>query len=509
MVQFRQCLEYRCFHVENRRDRFKGRGAQSPQDGIYVIEHPIFESCQEFRFNFTDLVSDLRHMLPAFRSCTGIPVLTVGLLFLTLGVHAEDLIAVYKLARENDPKFRAAQSVYLAERERLPQARAGLMPTISARAERDRNNNQTVTDSFIIGRPSARFDYSSSEYSLRLSQPVYNAAVFSGVSQAKAEIRRAEAEYAAAGQDLILRVAQAYLEALLAQDSLEFSRTEKLAIQRQRDSAEARLKVGLATVTDVHDARARFEIAAAQETEAENALQDKYQALRELTGRSPGPLARIGAGIAHVAPEPADINQWVEKSLAQNYPLLARRAAAESAGEEIKRQRAGHYPTLDLVGTRTRDDADGSISGPGIRADSTVVGLQLNVPLFQGGLVSSRTEEAVHRYDATQQELEAARRAAERQARASYLGVVGGVARVTALTQAVVAGESALEAKTRGFAAGINSNLDVLDATRDLYRAKRDLSSARFDYLLSLLRLKQVAGTLGEDDVMQVNGWLQ
>jgi outer membrane protein len=416
---------------------------------------------------------------------------------------------VYHLARDNDPKFRAAQSVYLAEREKLPQARAGLMPTLSARAARDRNNYETITDSFIISRPSAQFEYSSSEYSLRLSQPVYNAVIFSEFSQAKAEVRRAEAEYAAAGQDLILRVAQAYLEILLAEDSLEYTRAEKTAIQRQLESAEARLKVGLATITDVHDARARFEIAASQETEAENALQDKREALRELTGRSAELLARVGGNMPLLTPEPADINQWIEKSLTQNFSLFAKRAAAESSSEEIKRQRAGHYPTLDLVGTRSRNDDDGSITGPGIRTDSTVVGLQLNVPLFQGGLVSSRTEEAAHRYGAAQQDFEATRRATERQARASYLGVTGGTAKVMALSQAIVASESALDAKTHGFAAGINANLDVLDATRDLYRTKRDLSSARYDYLLNILRLKQAAGTLGESDVVQINGWLQ
>lgn len=416
---------------------------------------------------------------------------------------------MYNLARANDPKFSAAQSVYRAEREKLPQARAGLMPTLNARAERNRNNHETVTDSFIISRPSAQFGYSSTEYSLRLSQPVYNAAAFSGFSQAKAEVRRAEAEYAAASQDLILRVAKAYFEMLLAEDNLEFTRAEKASIRRQLESAEARLKVGLAAITDVHDAKARFEVAVSQETEAENVLQDRREALRELTGRSPASLARVNNTMPLIAPEPSDINQWAEKSLAQNFSLLARRAAAESSNEEIKRQRAGHYPTLDLVGTRTRNDADGSISGPGIRADSTVVGLQLNVPLFQGGIVSSRTEEAVHRRDAVQQEFEAVRRATEREARVSYLGVVGGAAKITALSQAVMAGESALEAKTEGFAAGINTNIDVLNASRDLYRAMRDLSSARYDYLLNTLRLKQAAGILSESDVTQVSSWLQ
>ena len=448
-------------------------------------------------------------MLLTLRLPLCISALAAGLLFLAPVARAEDLLTVYSLAHESDPKFRAAQSVYLAEREKLPQARAGLMPTLTARASRDRNKNETVTDSFIIGRPSAGFEYSSSEYMLSLSQPVYNAAIFSGFSQAKAEVRRAEAEYAVAAQDLILRVAQVYLEMLLAQDSLEFTRAEKTSIRRQWESAEARLKVGLATITDVHDARARYETAAAQEIEAENGLQDKREALRELTGRLPESPARIGVNMPLITPEPADINQWVEKSLAQNYSLLAKREAADGAREEIKRQRAGHYPTLDLVGTRTRNDADGSVTGPGIRADNTVVGLQLNVPLFQGGLIGSRTEEAAHRYDATQQEFEATRRATERTARAAYLGVAGGMAKVTALTQAVVAGESALNAKTEGFAAGVNTNIDVLDASRDLYRAKRDMSSARYDYLLNMLRLKQAAGTLGENDLAQINGWLQ
>jgi outer membrane protein len=382
------------------------------------------------------------------------------------------------------------------------------MPTLNARVARDRNKNETVTDSFIVGRPSARFEYSSTEYALSLSQPVYNAAVLSGLSQAKAAVRRAEAEYAAAAQDLIQRVAQAYLEMLLAWDNLEFTRAEKTSIRRQSESAEARLKVGLATITDVHDAKARLENAAAQEIEAENGLQDKREALRELTGRLPESSVRAGVIIPLITPEPVDINRWVETSLAQNYSLLAKRAAADGAREEIRRQRAGHYPTLDLVGTRTRNDADGSVTGPGIRADNTVVGLQLNVPLFQGGLVGSRTEEAAHRYDAAQQDFEFARRATERAARAAYLGVAGGAAKVTALAQAVVAGESALHAKNEGFAAGIHTNIDVLDANRDLYRAKRDLSSARYDYLLNLLRLKQAAGTLGENDLVEINGWL-
>lgn len=437
------------------------------------------------------------------------PALVAVLLLMPVRLPAEDLVAVYNLARANDPKFRAAESTYLAGREKLPQARATLMPTINARAERDRNDTETVTDAFIPGRPSGRFKYSSTDYSLNLSQPVYNGVVFAGLKQAKAEVRRAEAEYAAAGQELILRVAETYFGVLSAQDNVELAQAEKSAIRRQLETADARLKVGLATITDVHDARARYEVAAAEAIGAENQLQDKREALREVTGRAFEALTRVGPAMPLLTPEPADIGQWVDKSLTQNYALLARREGVESTREEVKRLQAGHYPTLDIVGTRSRNDADGSTTGTGIRSDNNVIGLQLNVPIFQGGLVSARTQEAAHRFDAAQQELEAARRATERTARAAYLGVESGAARVTALTQAVVASESALSAKTEGFSAGIGTNLDVLDASRDLYRAKRDLASARYDYLLNLLRLKQAAGTLGETDLAQINGWLQ
>ena len=448
-------------------------------------------------------------MILSQRLRKGLPVLVTAMMLLPAGVKADDLVSIYNLARQNDPKFRAAESNYLAGLQKLPQARATLLPTINARAARDRNDTETITDAFIPGRPSGRFEFSSSEYSLSLSQPVYNGVVFAGLRQAKAEVRRAEAEYAAASQDMMLRVAEAYFGMLAAQDNLDFSQAEKRVIRRQLEAAEGRLKVGLTTITDVHDARARFEIAAAQEIEADNQLQDKREALRELTSRASGTLSRVGTAMPLVTPEPADIDRWVEKSVAQNYSLLAKREAAESAREEVKRLQAGHYPTLDLVGARTRNDADGSVTGTGIRSDNTVLGLQLNVPLFQGGLVSARVTEAAHRFDAAQQDLELNRRQIERAARAAYLGVASGTAKVTALTQAVTASESALNAKTEGFAAGINTNLDVLDASRDLFRAKRDLAGARYDYLLNLLRLKQAAGTLSETDLVQINGWLQ
>lgn len=442
----------------------------------------------------------------------GTLLLSMSIPLLAAGVSlasADDLVSVYRLARDHDPKFRAAEATHLAEREKPWQARSTLFPSVDARASHDRNSVETVTDRPIVSRPVGQSKYSSSEYSLNVSQPIFNVAAFAGLRQAKADARRAEAEYAAAAQELILRVAQAYLDLLLAHDTLELNHAERISIHRQLDSAQERLKAGFATVTEVHDAKARYETAAAQAIEAEKDLQDKREAVRELTNQMPEALARVAADMPLIPPDPADMKHWIEKSMAQNYTLLAKREALVSAREEIRRRFAGHYPTLDLVGQRTRDDADGSLTGPGVRSDETVVGLQLKLPIFQGGFVSSRTQEAEHRFSASQQDLEAARRAAERATRSAYLGVESGAARVNALKQAVVASESALAAKTKGFAAGIGTHLDVLDASRELFRAQRDLASARYNYLLNLLRLKQAAGVLSEDDLMQINVWLR
>ena len=424
-------------------------------------------------------------------------------------VLADDLMTVYRLAREHDPKLQAAEFTYQAGLQKLPQARALLLPTISATARKNRNRDETVTDSTVTSRPAGSAEYDSTEYALNLTQPVFNSASLAEVRRARADVRRAEAERLGAQQDLMLRVVEAYLNVLAAADGLELARAEKAAVARNLETVQGRLQVGLAAKADVHEAKARYELAAVQEVEAENELEDRQEALRELTGRRHRSLARLAERIPLASPAPPDVNHWVQAALTRSPVLVARREIVESAREDVKRSHAGHYPSLDVVGSRTRTDADASISGPGIRADNTVLGLQLTIPLIQGGLVSARTAEAGHRLSATEQELEGARRNVERTVRSAFLGVVSGVARVNALQQAVTASESALQAKSEGFKAGVNTLLDVLDANRELYRAKRDHARARYGYALNWLRLKQNAGTLSEDDVAHVNGWLQ
>ena len=436
----------------------------------------------------------------------------MGLLVLLLSwpsAQAEDLLEAYQLALTNDPRHRAAESTYLADRQKLQQARAVLRPTINVTADRSRIDLDTETDTGIVSRPAGDADINRTGFELTLTQPIYDRALFAGLRQARAGVRRADAQFAAARQDLIIRVAEAYFGLLAASDNVGLAGAEKAANAGQLEVAEGRLSVGLATITDVHDARARFQLARAQEIEAINEVRDRRQALREITGRVIKAIATVDRKAPLVEPDPPNLNTWVETALTQDPTLIAAVETARIAREGVERQRAQHWPKLDFVGSHSDTDDDESVTGPGVETERTEIGLQLSVPIYQGGLITSLTKEAAHRYNAAQQDLEAQRRLTERTARAAFLGVTGGVTRIEALRQAVIASESALEAKTEGFEAGINTNLDVLDAQRDLFRAKRDLLDASYTYILNLLRLKRAAGIVSKNDLARINRWLR
>lgn len=426
-----------------------------------------------------------------------------------LAMAAENALDVYRLGLKNDPQFRAARATYRADLQKLPQARAALRPNFNAQADASQNNISIETKNSIVSRPAGRADFTSTDLSLSLTQPLYNAPAFAGLRQAQAEVRRAEAQFAAAKQDLIVRVAEAYIAVLAAQDNLELAGAQKAANGRQLEVVEGRLEVGLSTITDVNQARARFELDVAAEIEANNLLRDAHQGLREITGQRATSVATLLRDAPLIEPDPPDIVKWVELALKQNLTLAAARETAQIALEEVKRQRAGHLPTLDLVGSASRTDDQGSVTGPGVKIDRTEIGLQLTVPIYQGGLISALTKEAGFRYSAAQQDLETQRRAVERATRAAFLGVVGGTARIRATRQSVLASQSVVEAKREGFEAGINTNLEVLDAQRDLFIASRNALRARYDYILQLLRLKQAAGTLSEQDLIAFSSWLK
>lgn len=422
-------------------------------------------------------------------------------------VRAEDLMQVYKLAQERDPTFQSSRYVYLASPERLRQAYSGLLPTLSIEGEYIETRQDIVSsDNTVFATGST--DFPTSTYTVSLVQPIFQYSSIVRLRQAKAEVKRSDMEFEVAKQDLVLRVSEVYLAALAAQDGLAFAQAEEAAVQIHFELARARHNAGLAPITDLLDAKARLGTVKARKIEAQNMLDDALQALREVTGESIVFLARLKEELPLVNPDPADVDRWIEEALKQNLALEVQRHAAEVARQEVARQKSGHYPSLDLVVRHNWRETEGTLFGGGSEVETQEGLLRLNVPIYEGGLVSSRTREAVKLYEAALQDLEKQTRAVKRQTRAGYLGVESAISRAESLQQSVESQTLTLEGKREGFKSGLYTSLAVLDAERDLYLAKQDYAQARYDYILNSLRLQQAAGTLKEEDIAMVNQWL-
>jgi len=280
---------------------------------------------------------------------------------------------------------------------------------------------------------------------------------------------------------------------------------QKAAITEQLEQAKRNFEVGTATITDTYEAQARFDLVSAQEIAAQSNLEISKRALQLLTHTATAELRPLGAQFQLEGPQPASMEKWVEDALQRNWQLVIAQAAAALAGQEVKRNSAGHYPTLDLVANYSENFANGSSQGVGVDSRTSAVGVQLNLALYQGGLIQSRQREAEANYDRAQEELESTRRNAALQTRQAYLGVVDGIAQVKALQQALKSSESLLEASKLGQKVGVRTNLDVLNAQQQLFSTQRDLYQAEYGYLISRLRLKAAAGTLAEDDLVLIN----
>ncbi len=414
---------------------------------------------------------------------------------------AEDLLSVYRLAQQADPQFKAAAAAHQAALEVVPQSRAVLLPSIGLGGDVSRDRFDPRND-----EPTS---YATNQnYSVQLRQAVYQRARLVQREQADNQALRADAEFSAAEQELMTRVATRYFLVLGALDNLDFVTADKEAVGRTLDQAKQRFEVGLTAITDVHEAQARYDIAVSDLINAEKLLDDAREALREVTGETHQKIEILQAEIPLVGPEPDDQARWVETALEQNPALLAAIAATEAARNEVEVQRSGHYPSLDLTADFSYRDIKFGGEVDQERNDSAV-GLELNLPLYQGGLVSSKTRQSRHRFFQAQEEQERQRRATERQTRDTYRGVTTGISRVKALAQAVVSSETALEAAETGLEVGTRTTVDVLDAQRELLRARRDHARARYDYLLDTLRLKQAAGILNETDLGAINALLE
>ncbi len=429
--------------------------------------------------------------------------LAFALIFFSSHAVAVDLIEIYKIAETSDPVYRQSISANLAAQEAKPQARALLLPSADISANTI-ENDQTISSAGFGASGDTSFN--SHGYSLDLAQPIFRWDRYVALKQADSQILQAEAEQLSAQQALIIRVAENYFEILAAMDNLRFAKAESKSLSRQLEQANQRFEVGLTAITDVQEAQAGFDRATADEILAENLLDNARENLREITGQYITELDNLGQSMPLVSPQPNDINEWSTTAESQNLDIIAAQHRLENTRQEIKKQNAGHLPTLDLVASHGYNVSGGRFGNTKIR--STGVGLELNVPIFQGGLTSSRTREARHLYEQSLQELEQALRAAQRDTRQSYLGVISGISLVTALKQAVVSSETALKATETGFDVGTRTAVDVVDAERTTLNAKRNYSRARYDYLLDSLRLKRAAGTLAPEDLKQISAWL-
>ncbi|WP_293775530.1 TolC family outer membrane protein [uncultured Oxalicibacterium sp.] len=421
-----------------------------------------------------------------------LPLLLIGLTA-SLPALAVDLLQAYRDALTHDATYASARAQLAAGREASVQGRANLLPLIGLSG-----NNQRV-------RRENASDYNLRGYTLSLTQPLVDVAAWQTYEQSKLQVAATEAVFAFAGQDLILRVSQAYFDVLAAQDTLASLHAQKAAIEEQLASAKRNFDVGTATITDTHEAQARYDLIVAQELAAEADLNIKREALAQLTGKPTLPLSILRKDAQLQNPQPAQMAPWVSTAEQQNTDVINRQLALEIAQRQITRNRAGHYPTVDLVASRSDTTQRTNVLSQTGAGQTNSVGVQWQIPLYSGFAVTSRVREAIALEDKARADLEAARRVAAQAARQAFYGVTSGLAQVKALEAAEVSSRSALESNRLGYRVGVRINIDVLNAQQQLYATQRDLAKARYDTLINSLRLKSAAGTLQEDDLIRIN----
>jgi outer membrane protein len=429
----------------------------------------------------------------------------LALLALPWCAAAQDLFQVYRDAQSYDAVFAAARHSLEAGRERLPQGRALLLPTLNLSSQASRTRNELDSRDPLILPSVTRYPETAS-YTLTFTQPLFRYQNWIQYEQAGHQVRQAEAVFGQAYQDLIVRVAQAYFDVLAAQDTLGLVRAQREAISEQLAQAKRNFEVGTATITDTHEAQARYDLSGAQEIAAQNDLESKRRALQLLTGKETGEVKPLRADIRLTPPNPNDMQTWVDIAEKQSYQVQIAESAAEVASLEAKRNTAAHLPTLDFFATHGQTGASATTdSVAGRDTTQTVIGLQLAMPLFQGGALTSRDRESAALALRSREDLENARRNAALSARQNYLAVINGIAQVSALEQALVSSQSALDSNKLGYEVGVRINIDVLNAQQQLFLTRRDLAVARYNTITNTLRLKAAAGSLREEDLVEVN----
>jgi len=423
-----------------------------------------------------------------------------------------NLLEVYQLAVDNNADLAAAHADYKAQSERVPQARAGLLPQIGAGASN--TASRSTVDTSTGSKTSSR---SGLAYQASLSQPLFRLDRWYQLQAAQSSNEQAALALSAIEQGLILQSSEVYFAVLRAQDNLAASRAEEAAFKRQFDLANERFDVGLSDKTDVLQAQAAFDAARANRMVAERMVSDAFQAVSTLTNVDLMALEGVKHSLPILAPTPNDASAWVNTATEQNLDLQAINFAVQAAQDSVKQRKSGHAPTLDAIAQYQKGDNDSlsfvNSNYPGVpryngQAEQGSISLQLNIPLYTGGMTSSQVREGVYRLDQAEQMRESLRRKTVQDARNFHRAVNTDVEQVQALKQAIISSQSAVEATEIGYDVGTRNIVDVLDAQRYLYAAVRNYNNARYDYILNNLRLQQTAGTLSPDNLQALSIYL-
>jgi outer membrane protein len=428
---------------------------------------------------------------------------------LTASVLADDLSQVYQLALQNDPVINRAKANKELAYSGIALSRSNLLPQLSGSVSYSlTSGDQIFTTENGFGTIESESDTLSMGLDLRMS--IYDHANWVGMDRAEKVAQQGDANLASALQLLIVRVTNAYLAVLREQDSVEFVKAELRAIERQLEQTKQRFEVGLTAITDVHEAQANFDNTVARQIRAENQLELRLEELREITGKYHKDISVLDTGLfSATQPVPEKVDDWLKLAEDLNFDLLIQRFAKDIAMEDIASAKAGHYPTLGLTAALSKVDRTTEIQGvasnefPTLNSQS--LGLSLSIPIYQGGRVTTNTDQARSRYVIASENLELVYRQTVRSVRSSYNDVKAAVATISALEQSVVSASSALNATEAGFDVGTRTIVDVLNSTRNLFDARRNLADARYNFISAIINLKRAAGTLTEDDLLAVN----
>lgn len=436
-----------------------------------------------------------------------IVLMSLVVCFYSLPIFAKNLLEVYRDAQQNDPTFKTAEAQWLAAQQLIPLNRAALLPQIGATG--------FYTDSHVVQTFSGStqsFNQQETQYALSLNQSLFNYQYWKLLSTAKAQVKQAQANYYSATQNLMQRVAAAYFAVFEAYETLQVTQATKRSLEEQLHQTEEQFKVGLIAITGVEQVKASYDNTIAQEIADKNNVSNKLEELRAITGIFYTRLSGLKVEMPLISPKPLDINAWVKITSDQNYAIKAAYYGMMAARENIKVQRAGHLPVVNGTAQYSWDHISdvnivGSLVTP-VTTQTSTIGVNVNLPVYQGGLVTAQTRQASYQYAESSAQMEQIYRSTLTQTREAYLGVMSGISKIKADRQAIKSNQASLDATKAGYTVGTNTIVDVLQQQQFLYNTQTIYATDQFNYLMSTISLKQAAGTLSEKDIAAINSWL-